>query len=660
MNPDEYAATSRKVAGLIGINYFDKTTFDVHRLMYLPSCSKDAEPFLHVEEGEPLCVDDILAKYDDWMNPTEWDRHPSEDVQRKSAKKMEDPHEKPGIIGAFCRTYSISHAIETFLSDVYESTNVEDRYTFIGASSYGGLVIYDNDTFAFSHHESDPISGREVNAFDLVRIHKFRELDDQAKDKTNVTKLPSYQAMVEFAMKDKDTLQELMTAEYGEVELEENEEGELVDWRTELELNQKTNEVLTNAYNIEVILLNGPFKRKLAYDAFKNTEIIRGDLPWRKREYLHEDYEPWLGADDKRLQHWLNKEYGIKASNMIINAFTEVVHMHQFHPVKNYLESFTWDGVKRIERLFIDYLGAEDTPYVKEVTRKTFLAAVKRIYEPGCKFDEMLVLVGPQGAGKSSLLAKMGRKWFSDSLKSFKDNKEASEHLQGAWIIEIGELAAMKKAEVEEIKQFLSKVADRYRVAFDRVVSDFPRKCILIGTTNNRNFLYDPTGNRRFWPVDIFPDKRKADHWEALTDELVGQLWAEVLTYYKAGETLQLSKEGQEEAKRQQDGHFEADTREGLIEAYLEKPLPDNWADLDLAERREYLENPTCTIPREIVCVYEVWEEGLGLNRNNLKPWESKSIADIIRRIPGWQDRKPEQVRFKHYGRQKAFIKVSL
>lgn len=661
MNPDEYAATSRKIASLIGMNYFDKTTFDVHRLMYLPSCSSDAEPFFQNEAGEPLEVDNILAKYEDWTDPTEWDRHPTEEVQRKTAKKMEDPKEKNGIIGAFCRTYPISLAIETFLSDVYEPTVVEDRYTFIGASSHGGLVIYDEDAFAFSHHESDPISGREVNSFDLVRIHKFRDLDEKAKEKTNITKLPSFQAMNDFAMNDKATKVELMDTEFADMDFDEEVSKEEYNWKTDLELNPKTLEVLSNSRNLELILSNGAFRNVLAYDAFKNAEVIRGHLPWRQRERLKEDYEPWLGADDKRLSHWVNKKYDIRSESMIKNALAEVVHSNAFHPVKEYLESFVWDGEKRIDKLFIDYLGADDTPYTREVTRKIFLAAVKRIYEPGCKFDEMLVLVGPQGAGKSSLLAKMGRKWFSDSLKSFKDNKEASEHLQGAWIIEIGELAAMKKAEVEEIKQFLSKVEDRYRVAFDRVVSDFPRKCILVGTTNNKNFLYDPTGNRRFWPLDIHPDKRKANHWDELDDETVGQLWAEVLEAYRSGEGLQLSKEGYEEAKKQQEGHYDADTREGLIEEYLNTPLPsiEEWDAMDIYQRRDYLENPDGDRERTIVCVSEVYEECFNKNAADVKNYESKIVADMIRRIPGWQDRTPTQVRFKLYGRQRAFEKVS-
>ncbi|MGO4543246.1 VapE domain-containing protein [Paenibacillus sp. 2TAB23] len=655
MSPDEYAAASRKLAANIGMRHFDKTTFDVHRLMYLPSCSSDAEPVLTEVEGELLDVDVLLAEYEDWTDPVQWERHPDEEAQRRTGAKMEDPREKSGVIGAFCRQYSISGAIETFLAEAYLPTAIENRWSFSGSDSHGGLVIYDQDIFAFSHHESDPISGREVNAFDLVRLHKFKDLDDNTSDKTNITKLPSYQAMMEFAMSDEPVMREVIADEFGDMD---DLDEETIDWMAKLERNKKNPKIiLPNARNVELILTNGPLKDVLAYDAFKNAEVVKDKLPWRKRERPNTEYEPWLGADDRRLQHYISKKYNIKSADTIKNALTEVVHGNTFHPVKTYLESQYWDGAARLDTLFIDYLGAEDTPYVRAVTRKMFVAAIKRIYEPGCKFDYMLVLVGPQGVGKSSLLAKMGKQWFSDSLKTF-DAKEAGEHLQGAWIIEIGELAAMKKAEVDEIKQFLSKESDRYRVAYDRMVSDFPRKCVFFGTTNNHNFLQDATGNRRFWPVSVDPEKRIKNHFTELTEDLVGQLWAEALTLYKAGERLELDADMYTQAQAMQERHLDTDPREGLIQEYLDTFLPKTWDDMNEYDRREYLRTPTGDVQRTRVCAAEVWVECLESPLKMLKPWESKVICDIVRRIPGWQERVPEKTRFKIYGQQKTFERV--
>lgn len=314
--------------------------------------------------------------------------------------------------------------------------------------------------------------------------------------------------------------------------------------------------------------------------------------------------------------------------------------MNTFHPIKTYLESAKWDGVPRAERLFVVYLGAADTHYVRQVTRKMLLAAVARLYQPGCKFDQMLVLVGPQGAGKSSLLAKLGREWFSDSLRTF-ENKEAGEHLQSGWIFEIGELSAMKKTEVEEVKAFLSKTEDRYRVAYDRQVTEFPRKCVFFGTTNTRGFLRDMTGNRRFWPVEVDPEQAELSHWDHLTEADVSQIWAEVLSWYSQGESLQLDNEARTEAERQQAAHMESDPREGLIQEWLE------------SEELDELDRPTGQ-QRQRVCAAQIWVECLGKKKGDMKPWEAKELCDILRRIPNWAERKG-RVRTPAYGLQTSF-----
>ncbi|CAH8772249.1 virulence-associated E family protein [Paenibacillus dendritiformis] len=647
MSPDEYAAVSRKLADNIDMDYFDKTTFDVHRLMYLPSCSKDADPVLEVYEGEPLGVDDVLEQYEDWHDPLQWPRHKGDKAPRETAKRMEDPRAKQGVVGAFCRCYSISEAIATFLPDVYEPVDDSlSRYTHVGSTSHGGLVIYDDDTFAYSHHESDPVSGREVNAFDLVRLHKFGQLDDRASEKTNVTKLPSYTAMLSFATQDpkvkRERLAEL-SEDFADTDGEE-EEPEDDSWKDELECHPKTGFPLPTAGNVELILTNGVWRGVLAYDAFGNSEVIRRPLPWRNLERPGRLYEPWLGADDKRLQHWFAKVFAINSTRTIQNAFTEVVHKNTFHPIKAYVESTEWDGVPRADRLFVTYLGAADTHYTRQVTRKMLLAAVARLYRPGCKFDQMLVLVGPQGAGKSSLLAKLGREWFSDSLRTF-ENKEAGEHLQNGWIFEIGELSAMKRTEVEEVKAFLSKTEDRYRVAYDRQVSEFPRKCVFFGTTNTRDFLRDATGNRRFWPVEVVPERAEYSHWDHLTDDVVRKIWAEVLNWFWAGESLELDGEARMEAERQQAAHMESDPREGLIQEWLESPIEDEWED----EPSEQL--------RDRVCAAQIWTECLGKRRGDMKPWEAKELCDILRRIPGWKER-PGRVRVAGYGKQTIFERV--
>lgn len=633
------------------MQYFDKTTFDVHRLMYLPSCSKDAEPVLETFEGDPLNVDLVLSEYADWTDVMAWPRHPeAKSPARLAAKKAQNPREKFGTIGLFCRTFTIGEGIDMFLSDVYVPGSMSNRYTYTRGSSGNGLEIYPEQDLAYSHQDSDPIAdGRTYNLFDLVRVHKFGHLDERVKEHTPNTKKPSHVAMEQWVIQLPD-VKRLAAAEkqtdFSELATEFDDEDDPEDdaWTEKLERHHKTGKLLPTAGNVELLLTNGLWKNVLAYDAFGNTEVILKSLPWRGPERLGRSYEPWLAADDKRLQHWFAKVHGISSAKTIQNAFTEVVHQNTFHPIKAYIESARWDNVPRAERVFIDYLGAADTHYTRQATRKMLLAAVTRLYRPGCKFDQMLVLVGPQGAGKSSLLAKLGRDWFSDSLRTF-ENKEAGEHLQSGWIFEIGELSAMKKSEVEEVKAFLSKTEDRYRVAYDRQVSEFPRKCIFFGTTNTRDFLRDATGNRRFWPIEVFPEHATKSHWEELQDNEVSQVWAEVLSWFKAGETLELDQEARIEAERQQASHMETDPREGLIQEWLDQPLEDEMG------------RPTDDL-RDRVCAAQIWTECLGKRRGDMKPWDGKDILDILRRIPGWVERKGK-ARVPGYGVQRVFERLT-
>lgn len=653
MSPDEYAAASRKLAETIGMEFFDKTTFHLHRLMYWPSASCDADPILEIADGEAMPVESLLDQYEDWQDVMSWPRHENDKAPALSGKRAQDPREKYGTIGLFCRAYAIEDGIAEFLDEIYSTGTMPNRYTYTRGTSANGLEIYPDQELVFSHQDSDPIAdGRTYNLFDLVRVHKFGHLDERVKDHTPDAKKPSHLAMEHWVA----SLPEVKRLKMGELEAafaedfgdeeyddEPDAAGQDENWQAQLEVHHKTGVPLGTAGNVELLLSHGPWHSVLGYDAFGNSEVVLKNLPWRPRDRRSRSYEPWLGADDKRLQHWLSKTYDIKGAAMIQNAFTEVVHKNTFHPIKRFIEATEWDGVERADGLFITYLGAADVPYVRQVTRKMLLAAVSRLYRPGCKFDQMLVLVGPQGAGKSSLLAKLGREWFSDSLRTF-ENKEAGEHLQSGWIFEIGELSAMKRSEVEEVKAFLSKTEDRYRVAYDRQVSEFPRKCIFFGTTNNREFLKDATGNRRFWPVDVVPEQAERSHWDDFNDYEVRQVWAEVMSWYKAGETLELDRVTREEADRRQAAHMESDPREGLIQEWLE------------TEEVDELDRPTGQL-RDRVCAAQIWIECLGKRRGDMKPWDAKEIMDLLRNISGWTERKGK-AKIREYGVQRVFERL--
>lgn len=304
--------------------------------------------------------------------------------------------------------------------------------------------------------------------------------------------------------------------------------------------------------------------------------------------------------------------------------------------------------------MFIDYLGVEDTPYTRAVTGKALLGAVARILKAGCKHDHMLVLVGKQGCRKSTTIAKLGKSWFSDSLYTM-GGKEAYEQLQGAWIIEVGELAVMKKAEVENVKHFITKTEDTYRAAYARRTSSHKRQCAFFGTTNEEEFLHDATGARRFWAVRVHGSDKD------LTDEIVDQIWAEMVERYKAGEQWYLDEKMEEVAKQVQAEHTESDAKQGLIEKFLNTLLPENWDDRDLGARLSFWANDfgvqeKGTVQRQKVCALEIWQELFGGDAKSFTKIQAREINECMKKIDGWE-LSAKTIRIGMYGCQRGFTR---
>ena len=656
--PDEYQAISRKIAEEIGIDMFDDTTYEPSRLMYWPSTSADGEFIFKRQEGPWLDPDTVLEKYLDWRDTSFWPESSRQSVRINSQiKKQEDPLLKKGIIGAFCRTYSISTVIEKYLSDVYAPTKMPGRYTYTEGSTVGGLVVYE-DKFAYSHHATDPASGILCNAFDLVRIHKFGSRDEDAKEGTPANRMPSFLAMSDLASNDEAVKITLGTEKLNEALEDFNNEEADTEWLKELDYDKKG--ILRNTINNAVIILeNDPrIKEKLVYNEFSNRATVIDVLPWSK-----EKNRDWNDDDDAGVRHFLENTYGLTGANKIADAISVVFQRHKIHPVREYLNSLKWDGIKRIETLLTDYLGAEDTLYTRAVIRTHLTAAVARIMQPGCKYDTMLTLTGPQGIGKSTFIRYLGKDWFSDSLETVK-GKEAYEQLQGNWHIEMGELTATKKADIEAVKSFLSKTEDIYRVAYGRRTSRFKRQCIFWGTSNDREFLRDKTGDRRTWPVDcgiVVPIK---DVFKDLSEE-VDQIWAEAVEFYKAGTKLHLEGKEADEALKQQREHAEDNPKAGMIAEYLNRDYPINWDEMDLFERRNYLDGDndfdskasTHTFKKEKTCVLEIWCELFKGDPKALTPIQSREINDILRSLEGWEPARSNLTFKKIYGKQRAYIR---
>ena len=645
VSEDEYPAVARKVAQEIGMDMFDDTTYQPHRLMYWPSTSSNGEYIYRVMDGDIVDPDYYLGLYDDWRDVSTWPVSSREsEAVKKTASQQADPLTKDGVVGAFCRTYSIRDAIDKFLKDVYEPSAMEGRYDYIPADSSAGVTIID-DKFSYSFHATDPACGQLLNAFDVVRVHKFPD-DDPKK---------SFKAMAKFASSDEE-VKLLIFKEKQESAAEDFDEEDPDAWKKKLEYEDKSLQLKNTLRNLTLILENDPKLKDIVFNQHLDGMEIKGDVPWKHPSKF------WRDADDAQLISYVDENYGTFSQRYFDIAVAKVTDDRSYHPIREFLQALPeWDKVERVDTLLIDYLGAADNKYVRAVTRKTLCAAACRVLNPGCKFDTMLVLNGSQGIGKSTLIAKLGGEWFSDSL-SLNDTKDktAAEKLQGYWILEIGELAGLRKAEVETLRSFLSRQNDIYRASFGKRTTPHPRQCVFFGTTNAESgYLRDTTGNRRFWPVKT-PGGGSKRSWD-VTQEDVLQIWAEVMHYVKAGEKLYLDPEVEALAKAEQREAMESDEREGLVREYLEALLPDNWDDMDTFERRNFLDGTgkadigrKGTIRRTQVCNMEIWCECFGKERSNLKRADSNELSGILVKL-GWV-RLDRKERVANYGPQFIFV----
>ena len=651
VTPDEYSALARLIADEIGMDFFDDSTYEPERLMYWPSTPSDGEYVFRLIEGEILKPGKYLSKLSNWQDCSLWPTSSRQsEVVAREVKEQQDPLEKEGVVGAFCRAYSIEDAIEEFLPDTYELSVIEGRYDFKQGTSNAGAVVYDGK-FLYSHHATDPASGKLLNAFDLVRVHKFQDLDGKA----------SFNAMSEFAM-DLGPVKVHLAEERLASAIDDFEEAE--NWLEQLRYTKGGKMLENSVWNLILILNNDPDYANIAYNELAGAVEVIGPVGWDRPS----TNRFWRDVDTSQLKASIDNKYLPFSSRNYDVAFDKVTDDRRFHPIREYLESLPdWDGAERVDTLLIDYLGAEDTAYVRAVMRKSLVAAIARVFKPGTKFDPILVLNGPQGIGKSTFFAKLGGIWFSDSLAiSDMKDKTAAEKLQGYWILELGELAGIKKMDVETVKSFITRVDDKYRPSYGRVVESHPRQCIIVGSTNSDGgFLRDITGNRRFWPVKV-TGGRVLKPWHL---EDIDQIWAEALVRYKAGEELLLIGEAALEASAQQRQAMEVDDREGLVLEYLEMLLPDDWDKMGIYERRNFLngsefggEERVGTIRREQVCNLEIWCECFGKPRESIKRSDSFEIESILNRIGGWEKysgNSEGKKRVPIYGPQRVFTRTS-
>lgn len=377
--------------------------------------------------------------------------------------------------------------------------------------------------------------------------------------------------------------------------------------------------------NFLMILRNDKMFESLRFNqlSYSPEHIVNGKL------------ERWQDKDDSRTRAYIEQKYKIHNREKLDDALRIIFSEREYHPIKDKIESVKWDGVPRITGLFVKWLKCEDTLYAREVTRLVFAGGIHRLYNAGCKFDDVCVLIGTQqGEGKSSFVRwlAMQDEWFTEVTEI--EGQKGIEAIEGAWICEIAELLAVTKTkEVEAVKSYITKLVDRYRRPFDRRTTDHKRQCVFIGTTNKEQFLTDKTGNRRWYPLKVKSSGYELhDHKKEIQFDIL-QCWAEAKHLYDEGILLPYADRTLlDEIRKKQGEAVEDDYRVGMIESYLEK----------------------C----DKVCIIEIWQNALGNEFSKPTRRESNELTLILQNIGGWErDEKPS--RSERYGLQRFWHKTN-
>lgn len=373
------------------------------------------------------------------------------------------------------------------------------------------------------------------------------------------------------------------------------------------------------------------FLQILRHDINYSGTLFLNELTWSPEKHVYGVRSKWSNEDDAELRRYIEKNYKIHNEKKLDDALRIVFAENKYHPVRDLIEKTEWDGTPRIKGLLCKWLGVDDEPYSHEVSRLIFAGGIHRLYNPGCKFDDMPVLVGRQGEGKSTFV-----RWLALDDEFFREVTEIEgqkgiEALEGAWICEMGELLALTRAkDVEAVKSYITRLVDSYRMPFDKRTSDHKRQCIFIGTTNKAEFLTDKTGNRRYYPVtchntgyDLFNNENeiKAD---------ILQCWAEAKYLYDLGELPPYAdRKLQDVIREHQSQAVEDDYRVGMIKAYLED--------------------------KEIVCAIELWQKAIG-EWGKPDRRSSNEISIIMQGFPEWEKSRTA-TRIGNYGAQKCWFK---
>jgi len=708
---DRYQAASRITAQAADpeMQWVDKVSFRPAQMMYMPTVSKDMEKhYVFYEQGGELWDHEDAIEQWELLNDSATDianlpRTPGEDELREAADFAEDPLDKKGPVGDFCRAYSITDLVEGkdgepgILAHLYTATEWHNgaitRMTWLGGGSSNGAVVYD-DKFVYSHHGTDPTADKLVNAYDLVRIHLFEKFDEKADSDTAMKDLPSTKKMTEFLSDNKHfriaqtesryNIEDMLSdddVDYdagSERDIDEGELSEMDDLlgtpvasiaAPRLRKSHRRNlaekppknwiasqlsltadgKIENNSWNIGMILMNDPrLWRKIGRNEF-NYQIAMVDDVKSKMELLvpyeckdKDNGDRWQDHFDNLCRTLLEAPtdkggYGMSVPmEKVRQQIDNVARRNSFHPVQERILDHAENGEPGfdIERVFLDYFGAkEDNAYTRQASRLFMIASVARVFEPGCKFDFAVIFEGKQGLGKSTAIKRLyGQEYFGELETDLGNKKETAEHMMGKWALELPELSALTKgkADANSTKSFMSRQHDDVRLSYEKHMAQLPRQCVIYGTTNNKEYLSDPTGNRRFWPMPVKDEpidsiaimRAKASIWRAAYEAYVEM---RSNTHTSLDLPLFLTGEAAEIGLRMQEGA----RKEGTAENWAKQAV--EWADEKmtlqsfisvsnlgdgLEQRYKGYDVDNTLVCRVGVAQKELFREVLGVNKN--------------------------------------------
>jgi putative DNA primase/helicase len=638
MLPDEYQVAASALIEKLGEDQFDRGSVEPARYMFRPA-AQEPEWFEHwVFDGPILQVDTLLAG---------WDPDLSTVPAPRANRSKRDPFQLEGVIGAFNRVYADWDLLISEYELPYRAAG-GDRWSLEGTASVAGM----GETapgLVFSHHITDPAYGQTCSAFDLVRLHRFGHLDDDLKKPVN--RRPSHAAMIELASQD-----QRVQADRVGVDFADDITGSFEDaavWKLDLKFENKTDTLQDTIRNWDIVCANDPAFVGLHFNEFTLSVETRTDLPWRTLESAGPMVDT---ADLADLDLYLERAYGVQLSErrrnqLVLTTAAKIRH----NPVREYLDRLVWDGKPRVETCLP---GVRPAAYTRMVARKCLAAAVARVYEPGVKWDHTLILYGLEGLGKTFWVEQMAR-GYSASLGRIGD-KDTLLTMQRNWIMVSDEGYSLRKVDADVQKEFLTKRVDVFRAPYDARPTAYPRHCVIWGSTNDEVFLRRQEGNRRFLIVRC---EDKVD-FTLLTDDYVDQVWAEAVHLYRQGELLYLDDDQSLAAAGEREGFIEEDALEGVIQEFLDTPVPSAWSkwssEARIGWRQSYLDGLVGPGDSRIdmTCSAELYVEALGRRFGDHRRTELLDINTALKRVPGWQAR-PGRHRVRQYGPQQVFVRLN-